>query len=442
MPLLHDLGSAMHIAPYLLSVLLVASHHGWTAQSSTDDEWQISKVVILNRHGVRSPTKDTALMQQVTPDRWPAWPVALGELTPRGGQLLQLLGHYYQTAWQNNGLLPAQGCPATGRMLVWADSEQRTRATGQALIDAVAPNCGVALQSQANASQVDPLFHPLKMGICQLNPKAVRRSIQQQLGTEPVDQQFASAYQQLAATLNLNAAPLCTAQPQSDCRLPQLLPSRLHVDHHGAHFKGALGLASTFSEIFLLQYADGMPDSQVGWGRIEQPAQWQQLFTAHNGNFALTQKNPLIASANATPLLQVISDALQDHAPANGGTLAQQAASAKIVWLIGHDTNIANVAGALGLNWQLTEQPDNTAPGLAMIFERWQQTRSQREQIKIKLVYQTLPQMRAMTPLSLHGEQPGIIELTLPQCTGAACTPSRFAKLSRSRQVKACQYQP
>ena len=33
-------------------------------------------------------------MQDVTPDAWPTWPVKLGWLTPRGGELIAYLGHY------------------------------------------------------------------------------------------------------------------------------------------------------------------------------------------------------------------------------------------------------------------------------------------------------------------------------------------------------------
>lgn len=41
-------------------------------------ELKLERVVIVSRHGVRAPTKSTQLMQEVTPDTWPGWPVKLG----------------------------------------------------------------------------------------------------------------------------------------------------------------------------------------------------------------------------------------------------------------------------------------------------------------------------------------------------------------------------
>jgi 4-phytase / acid phosphatase len=35
--------------------------------------YTLERVVILSRHGVRSPTKQTQLMNDVTPDKWPPW---------------------------------------------------------------------------------------------------------------------------------------------------------------------------------------------------------------------------------------------------------------------------------------------------------------------------------------------------------------------------------
>ncbi len=34
-------------------------------------------------------------------------------------------------------------------------------------------------------------------------------------------------------------------------------------------------------------------------------------------------------------------------------------------------TNLANLGGALELNWTLPGQPDNTPPGGELVFERW-----------------------------------------------------------------------
>ena len=67
-----------------LSLLIPLTPQSAFAQS--EPELKLERVVIVSRHGVRAPTKATQLMQDVTPDAWPTWPVKLGWLTPRGGE--------------------------------------------------------------------------------------------------------------------------------------------------------------------------------------------------------------------------------------------------------------------------------------------------------------------------------------------------------------------
>ena len=80
-----------------LSLLIPFTPQSAFAQS--EPELKLESVVIVSRHGVRAPTKATQLMQDVTPDAWPTWPVKLGWLTPRGGELIAYLGHSNASVW-------------------------------------------------------------------------------------------------------------------------------------------------------------------------------------------------------------------------------------------------------------------------------------------------------------------------------------------------------
>lgn len=86
-----------------LSLLIPLTPKSAFAQS--EPELKLESVVIVSRHGVRAPTKATQLMQDVTPDAWPTWPVKLGWLTPRGGELIAYLGHYQRQRLVADGLL-------------------------------------------------------------------------------------------------------------------------------------------------------------------------------------------------------------------------------------------------------------------------------------------------------------------------------------------------
>ena len=105
-----------------LSLLIPLTPQSAFAQS--EPELKLESVVIVSRHGVRAPTKATQLMQDVTPDAWPTWPVKLGWLTPRGGELIAYLGHYQRQRLVADGLLAKKGCPQPGQVAIIADVDE------------------------------------------------------------------------------------------------------------------------------------------------------------------------------------------------------------------------------------------------------------------------------------------------------------------------------
>lgn len=146
-----------------LSLLIPLTPQSAFAQSEPEPELKLESVVIVSRHGVRAPTKATQLMQDVTPDAWPNWPVKLGWLTPRGGELIAYLGHYQRQRLVADGLLTKKGCPQPGQVAIIADVDERTRKTGEAFAAGLAPDCAITVHTQADTSSPDPLFNPLKL---------------------------------------------------------------------------------------------------------------------------------------------------------------------------------------------------------------------------------------------------------------------------------------
>ena len=58
----------------------------------TPPGWQIERAILLSRHGVRSPTQTNAELDKLAATAWPSWPVAPGFLSPRGEELMRLMG--------------------------------------------------------------------------------------------------------------------------------------------------------------------------------------------------------------------------------------------------------------------------------------------------------------------------------------------------------------
>ncbi|HYR66322.1 MAG TPA: histidine-type phosphatase, partial [Reyranella sp.] len=103
--------------------------------------WQLERAVLLSRHGVRAPTESNEELDQHAVTPWPAWPVAPGFLTPRGAELMRLMGAYYRVLYGGRGLVQADDCPPAGTVAAWSDVDQRTRVSGASLLAGIYPRC-------------------------------------------------------------------------------------------------------------------------------------------------------------------------------------------------------------------------------------------------------------------------------------------------------------
>ena len=74
--------------------------------------------------------------------------------------------------------------------------------------------------------------------------------------------------------------------------------------------------------------------------------------------------------------------------------------SDRALFLIGHDTNIASIAGLLDLDWIADGRRDDTPPGGALVFELWQPAAGSEDFVRIYYTTQTLEQMRSASVLT------------------------------------------
>jgi hypothetical protein len=108
--------------------------------------------VIVTRHGVRSPTK--FLGGEYT---WPRWdPVRDAFLTKHGYQLMTLMGAFYGE--------PVLGAPVDcGKVFVYADKDQRTYLTAQALLAGLCrPGTIGPIYHEPDVTAADPIFNGAK----------------------------------------------------------------------------------------------------------------------------------------------------------------------------------------------------------------------------------------------------------------------------------------
>lgn len=406
-------------------------------ESAPAAEYELVSTVIFSRHGVRSPIGSGTRIEEVAADPWPSWPTEHpGDLTERGAELVKLMGVYYREDYAAKGLFPAEGCPQPGAVSVWADVDQRTRLTAQALVEGMFPGCSVAVGHLVGA-KVDPLFHPGRAGVCLLDPARARTSMLRRAGGSlgNLQKKFKTEIAALQSVLKCCAPAMCRPAGAAACTLADL-PSELTVGDEGSRIRlsGPIGIGSMASEVFLLQYAQGFPATEVGWGRAATPQAIQPLMRLHVLRFDLIDRAPYLAARQGSPVVDRIVAALRRAAEA-------PASAPKMTLIVGHDDNIANIGGMLGLHWLLPSYlMDQTPPAGALHFELLREKGRGALAVRVSYVAQSLDQMRNATPLS-RANPPESAVAAFERCRmgrDRACPWPRFARLANQAIDRAC----
>src|SRR5262249_7383437 len=151
--------------------------------------------------------------------------------------------------------------------------------------------------------------------------------------------------------------------------------------------------ASTLTENFLLEYAEGMDAANVGWGCVNR-ANLNPLLQLHTAASDFGQRPIPIARPMAAPLLDQIRRAVEQAATGKTVQGAISRVNDRALFLVGHDTNIATVAGLLDLHWIADGRRDDTPPGGALVFELYRKAASKEEIVRVFYTTQSLDQMR------------------------------------------------
>jgi 4-phytase/acid phosphatase len=424
------------VEPWILAAVFVCSGAVTVcAQVAPPPAAELRFVVILSRHGVRSPTWKTDRLNQYSTEAWPDWGVPPGDLTPHGKALMELFGAYDRAYLSHLGLLSVKGCEDAAHLFLWADSEQRTIETGRALASGMFPDCGVQVRSLPEGTD-DPLFSPNLVGIGHPDRALAVASVLGRIGTNPgpLLEAYRPAFETMQQVL-LGCTPGAKCPPEgTSVKQPLMEPAMSVTQGKGDHlvdFAGPLSTASTLAEDFLLEYTNGMEDKALGWGRLNE-SNLRQMMSLHAAYSDLTRQTSYLARANGS---NVVSHILKSMEQAVAGKTVPGALGKpgdKVVVIVGHDTQLSNVAGILGLSWLIEGyQRDDTPPGGALVFELWRHPVTGEYTVRTYYTAQTLAQMRKALPLTLTSP-PARATVFVPGCStadeGFACGWKEFRR--------------
>jgi len=376
---------------------------------------KLEKVVMLMRHGIRPPTKAAVVPPGYSSEKWPDWPVDFGLLTPRGAAGAKLLGESDRAYFGARGLF-GDGCPAAGTIVLKASYKERTINTAQSWAAGFMPGCKADVAHPAGADD-DAIFHGLDGGPPSFDGK---RAYDAALAQAPEGG--------LAAETERHRGELTLLAKVLDCAVPACPlvaePSRLIAQPHDRpDLEGPLDVGSTASQTLLLEYLEGKPMQEVGWGRVNR-GEIEQLLQFHPLKFRYANRPGYIAAAAAAPIVNEIVEALGEKS------------QVRLTLLAGHDTNVADLGGFFDLHWRVPSYPaDEVPPGSALGFELVSSPKGDRY---VRAFYrsQTMDQLRNLEPLG-RGDTLFRRYLPIPGCGNSveatACSWSEFVKLAAPR---------
>jgi 4-phytase/acid phosphatase len=378
---------------------------------ASKDELRLA--IVLTRHGVRAPLSTNDVMAALASQPWPKWEVGPAIQTPHGNMLIAYMGDYYRSRFLADGLL--SGDPATDgpRVFIRADNDQRTietaRIIGKALVQAGEPD----VHSLAEGT-IDPLFRSVKANVGHPDPAVAAAAVLGRLGGDArnIDRAYATQLGELKGILYGTGGPPAGS--------PFDEPSAV-VGRQGdplVQVTGPLLAAERSTDSFILEYADGKPAADIGWGKVDGKV-LTDLLALHELFFDLVCRTRYLAQVEGSNLASHILDTLEQGALGQPVPGALGPSSERVVIVAGHDSNIANIGGLLDLNWYVPgTQMNPLLPGGSMVFELWRRAGSPDAfYVRISYVTQSMDQMRDATPMT-SAHPPSLAPIFIPGCSG------------------------
>lgn len=365
---------------------------------------KLERVVLIARHGIRSPTHDPRSLEQETGVVWPSWPVAPGELTDHGratlDAMMQGVSRHYDLACTHN----TSPCIGATPPFIWADSaDNRTRESGQIMAHALSPGHEIMARSLA-AGQHDPVFDAVTTEFVKQHHDQMAQDTMQSARNDRLARPD-SVNAGLAALQQLFAPQACETG-QGPCFKTGLVVSE---KKGRPSLGGGMTLAATLAENLLLIHAqslDQTADASVreAWvGKIN-PALLTTVLPVHNYLSGLVRRHGLAIAARSAVMADIIARFMAGEAITLGdGSIVPPAT--RLLAFAGHDTTLDALAARYGLDWHFSDQPDSTAPDTTLAFEQWRDGKGQIV-YRARIFHQSLQALRegesgAAQPLSV-----------------------------------------
>jgi len=403
----------------LPGLLMLALGATGSAQTFTNDGTILKQFIIFGRHSVRSTLLTQAQYATFSPRPYPDFGVSVGYLTVQGQQASVLLGAYYRQYLLAEGLLTGDAVTDLANSYFRANSIQRSNLTATMLGEGLIPGVTIPVHSYP-LGQADPMFDPISAGVAVVDANRAAKEVQQVYNSGAA---LASAYSGDLALIRSvlfnyqqGTQPPPATPPGITDPTGQAIPlSAVTTGLAAGNVVNLGGIVSTAlaADPFSMEYADGLPSSQVGWGQLSTDTLSQAMrigILSQRIQYQTPYLDQVQSSNAAAHILRTMRQAVLGEAIP--GALSGPAS--KLLVVISSDTYLMGLAGLLEAHWQLPGyQPDFCAPGGDLVFELRQSATTGEFLVRVFYTTQSFDQLRNLTPLSLTAP-PETAQLLIP----------------------------
>lgn len=369
-------------------------------------KYKLKEVVILSRHNIRSPlSTNGSTLSKMTPHEWTSWSSAASELTLRGGVLETEMGQFFRKWTINEGLFKDNYVPTVDEVNVYANSMQRCIATAQYFSGGFMPVAGLKVNHRYVPSKMDPIFFPRLTKSSEAFRAEAMRQINLMGGKEGlvgINKGLKESYDIIAKVLDMKQSEYYKKGEVKDFTYNDTQIT-LNLNQEPG-MKGSLKNANSASDAFILQYYEEPDAMKAGFGHKLSLDEWTKIAKVKDVYGDVLFTAPIVAVNVAHPLLQYMYDELN-------------ADNRKFTFLCGHDSNIASVDAALGVEeYSLPNSIEKKTPiGSKLVFEKWVDANG-KAYIAVNIVYQSTDQLKQMSLLDL-AHAPQVFSLKLKGLT-------------------------
>ena len=365
-------------------------------------KYKLKEVVILSRHNIRSPlSTNGSTLSKMTPHEWTNWSSASSELTLRGGVLETEMGQFFRKWTIETGLFKDNYVPTIDEVNVYANSMQRCIATAQYFSGGFMPVANLRVNHRYVPSKMDPIFFPRLTKSTEAFRTEAMKQINAMGGKEGlvgINKSLKESYDLIAKVLDMKQSEYYKKGEIKDF-VNNDTQITLELNQEPG-MKGSLKNANSASDAFILQYYEEPDALKAAFGHKLTTEDWTKIAKVKDVYGDVLFTAPIVAVNVAHPLLQYMYDELNDK-------------DRKFTFLCGHDSNIASVDAALGVEeYSLPNSIEKKTPiGSKLVFEKWVDAAG-KAYIAVNLVYQSTDQLKQMSLLDMQ-HTPQIFSLKL-----------------------------